>query len=57
VIARRDVVAAHQQHVANTKHGSAHQVRLEGEPVPVAGGQLHDRFHAPIDQEAGRGQR
>src|SRR5207244_1858948 len=57
MIAGGHIVAAHQHNVADAKRRGTEQVRLQGEPVPVADRELHDGLDPFLYQEMGRGQR
>ena len=57
MIAGGHIVAAHQHDVADAERRGTQQVRLQGEPVPVADRQLHDGLDPFLHQQVGRGQR
>ena len=42
MVARRDVIAAHQHDVSNTERGRPQQIGLQREPVAISHRQLHD---------------
>ena len=54
MVARGDIVAAHQHQVPNAEGRRAKKVGLEGEAVAIAHRQLHDRLQTFLHQEMGR---
>ena len=51
MVAVAGVVARHEEKVADAEKRRAEQVRLDGDAVPVARGDLDDGFQSPLDEE------
>ena len=50
-VARR--IAPHEHDILDAERRSAKQVRLNGDAIPVPGGDLQDRFDTAIDEQMG----
>jgi hypothetical protein len=57
VVTEADMVAGKSQDIGYSQRGSAQEVTLQGKTVPVAAGQLQQRFDPFAEQQAGSGKR